>query len=677
MHQACRAAARRFGIGARARVRLTHTVTGDDTPSRLRVLLVEDSEDDAELLLLELRRAGFECEPRRVDTAEGLEDALTRQEWDLVVSDFQMPAFDGLSAFRIYRKHELDAPFIFVSGVLGEERAVTAMRAGARDYILKGNLTRVAATVQRELQTAEDRRERQAMEEMARLEQERLAIAVEATGAGVFEHDLPVRRIYVSPRCAQILGHAPDDPVSADVDWVREHVHPDDWATARDAYAEFLTRRSERLECQLRTRGPSGEWIHVAVHAKLVGDPRADEPAKVVGVVHDLSDRHRLETQLRAAQKMEAVGRVAGGVAHDLNNILTIVFTFGGFVLEDLPDGSSAREDVEQIMEAAGKASRLTSQLLAFCSRKPVSPRVVRLNEVLEKLEPMIARAMGESIALECRFEPGIGNVRLDVDAFEQVVLNMAINAKHAMPDGGEFRVVTSSLRTDGSAGADEPDALPPGEYVLLALSDSGTGMDEETLDQIFEPFFTTKAPDKGTGLGLATCYGIIKQARGHIRVRSALGRGTTFEILLPAVGDGVQTPQRRRAPVSLTGTERILVVEDDAQLRDSTARLLAGFGYAVQTATNGREALALADAHGGEIDLVLTDLVMPEMSGARFVGMWADRFPDCAILIMSGYSTDEAIPNGEALGAPLLEKPFTGTELGLAVRELLDARAR
>ena len=639
--------------------------------------MVEDSEDDAELIRLEMRRASYEVEWRRVDTEPEFVDALN-DDWDLIISDYHMPRFDGLRAFRLYKERGIDTPFLFVSGALGEERAVEAMRAGARDYLIKGNLGRLNAAVRRELAEAQNRQSRRVAEESAERGQRRLAMAVEASGAGVFEYRIPADAdTYVGERFAEILGYGLDDLPSDGqlLTWLFDRVHEEDLADVRAAYERFVVGKSERYAVEMRLRHRQGRWIDVSASAKAVDRHPDGTAARVVGVLVDVSEHRRLEIQFRQAQKMEAIGRLAGGVAHDFNNLLTAILSFGGFALQEIPEGHPAHDDIREIIASARRAENLTAQLLAFSRRQPIRPKVLSVNDLVTNMDRMLRRVVGEDVVVSTVLEPNAWNVRVDPGSLEQVVANLAVNARDAMPLGGKLIIETQNARLDETYGMEHGVKVRPGDYVLLAVSDTGSGMDAQTQAQVFEPFFTTKEAGKGTGLGLSTCYGIVKQASGYLWVYSELGRGTTFKIYLPRVAEEEEPARAVRDRLVGGGCEKILVAEDDEQIRRIIVRVLGALGYDVATATNGREALSVAEEAGEAIDLVLTDVVMPEMSGQQLVEALKERRPDLKVIFMSGYTPNSIVHRGEIeAGVPMIQKPFTPELLAIRIREVLDA---
>ena len=394
--------------------------------------------------------------------------------------------------------------------------------------------------------------------------------------------------------------------------------------------------------------------------------------------VRDITDRKRLEEQLRQAQKMEAVGRLAGGVAHDFNNILTAMAGYASLLLDELPRGDPQRDDVDEIRKAVDRATALTRQLLAFSRQQVLELKVLDLNAVVANLESMLRRLIGEDVELVTRLDSRLGAVKADAGQLEQVLMNLVVNARDAMPDGGKLSIETATADWNG-ADAQQPVPALPGRYAMLAVSDTGAGMDAETKAHLFEPFFTTKEKGKGTGLGLATVYGIVKQFEGYIWVYSEPGQGAAFKIYLPCVDEPtepVASPTVR--PESLRGTETVLVVEDEPAVRALVLKVLQRHGYTVLEVTNPEGAVACAANHEGPIHLLLTDVVMPGMGGREVAARVCALRPDLKVLFMSGYTDDAVVRHGRLEpGAAFLQKPFTPQVLAAKVRELLDAAPR
>ena len=650
---------------------------GTGMTDQLHLLIVEDDENDAELVRLELERGGFELDWERVDSEAALARALLRK-WDIIISDFAMPGFSGLRAFEIYKRQGADAPFIFVSGALGEERAVQAMRAGAKDYLVKGNLGRLNAVVRRELEEAKNRRERQLAEATALREQRRLALAIEASDAGVFEVGLEDGgRVDYTGAWQLILGLAPSELPSRTMDlrtWLVENIHPGDWSVATQGLDGFLDGKQTRYVAEFRLKHKTGRWVDVAAFARVVSREPEGGALQVAGVLLDLSKRKSLEAQLRQAQKMEAVGQLAGGVAHDFNNLLTVILSFGNFALEAVPVDGSVHEDLQEVLKAAEGARSLTSQLLAFSRRKAVAPRVLSVNVVVASAERILRRLIGADIDLRAQPARDLWNVKIDQDELEQVLLNLAVNARDAMPDGGRLTIETDNIVVEDGYGATHGAEVPPGDYVVVAVSDSGTGMNAETQARIFEPFFTTKEVGRGTGLGLSTCYGIVKQAEGFIWVYSEVGQGTTFRVYLPRAVGPTDTVVPKPEPRDLTGSEVIMVVEDNEQVRQLATRALSRLGYSIIEAADGEEALRKLESVDRRIDLLVTDVVMPILGGRQLVERLRVRRPSIRVLYMSGYAPSAITHQGILdTGTPILQKPFTPDSLARKVRQVLD----
>jgi signal transduction histidine kinase/CheY-like chemotaxis protein len=397
--------------------------------------------------------------------------------------------------------------------------------------------------------------------------------------------------------------------------------------------------------------------------------------------IEDITDKRRaeeerakLQEQLLRAQKLDGLGRLAGGIAHDFNNLLTLILNYATFAAKELEEGSPVREDVERIRRAGKRAAALTRQLLAFSRNEIVEPRVLELNDVVKDVERLLRRTIGENIDFTTDLGPSVWRVKVDPGQLEQVLLNLALNARDAMPRGGRLAVSTRNV-TLGDAAQSEETTVPPGRYVEVAVSDSGAGMTEEVLSHLFEPFFTTKERGKGTGLGLATVYGIVKQAGGEVVARSTPGRGSTFRVLLPATDEPLTDEHDVRSPLDLRGRgETVLVVDDDETVRALVARILSGASYRVLEARDGGTALLRASGHRGGISLLLADVVLEGMSGKELAGFLAPLRPETRVLYMSGYPDSDIVVAGAiAPGTNFLQKPFSEERLLRRVREIID----
>ena len=431
--------------------------------------------------------------------------------------------------------------------------------------------------------------------------------------------------------------------------------------TIRDLQ-DKLQQANERLEQRVEERTAQLARTVGALKEQIAERQRAEE------------GKAELERQLHQAQKMEALGLMAGGMAHDFNNMLTIIMGYAELVLSDQPADEELHRKVELILSTGERAASLTDQLLAFSRRKPAEPRPTDVNAIVRETEKMLGRLIGDNIELTLELAPDPGTVEIDPGLLEQSVVNLALNARDAMPDGGELKIATVAFEVDEVYANGDPD-LRTGPYVRLEVRDTGIGMDEETLRRVFEPFFTTKARGKGTGLGLSTVHGIVKQSNGHIQVFSEVGRGTTFRILLPRVGVPVESaPQRSQAATDLRGTETVLVVEDESDLRFMVRRFLEGQGYRVLEAKDGSEALHIYERNKGQVHLLVTDVVMPKMGGQELADWLAPLRPEMKILYMSGYMATEINRRGLLdSGAAFIQKPFSRDALLHKVRETLD----
>jgi two-component system, cell cycle sensor histidine kinase and response regulator CckA len=396
-------------------------------------------------------------------------------------------------------------------------------------------------------------------------------------------------------------------------------------------------------------------------------------------ILRDITERRRaelLEEQLRQAQKMEAIGRLAGGVAHDFNTLLNIMLGYSELLLAELPQGDSRRERAEQIEKSAQTGALLTKQLLAFSRKQPIAPQVIDLNGMVRDLEPMLRRLLRSDITLEAHYSSDICPVKVDAGQMQQVVLNLASNARDAMPNGGSLMIEVKPLELDASYARQHP-GLMPGKYIMLAVSDNGTGMDSETVSHIFEPFFTTKGQGKGTGLGLATVNGIVKQNGGDIAVYSELGVGSIFKLHLPCSNEQLAEEVVSKTPEKLSGDETILLVEDSPGLRSLTRELLSRQGYSVLEAPDGVEALELSRTYEGTIHLMITDIVMPRMRGTELATQIAEQRPETSVLFLSGYTEDAIWRLRDNHRFAILEKPYSSVALLRTVRQKLDEASR
>jgi len=486
------------------------------------------------------------------------------------------------------------------------------------------------------------------------------------------------RTRYVNPAVETITGYTPDE-VRGQSWW--ELFYPDE----ADAQVALLSERfriqGDIRDHQMQLTGKDGQQRVLLWSSANQYHPDGSL-AMLVGFGIDITDRHRaeqekdqLQKQLYLSRRLESVGRLAGGIAHDFNNLLTAILNYASLVAEELTPGSQPHEDVMEIRSAGTRATQLVKQLLAYSRKEVVRPRIVSLNEVLQELLKMLQRLLGEHIGLDLHLDRSLPSIRIDPGQLEQVIVNLAVNAAHAMPQGGELQIRTDVVEMD-DARVHQYISVQPGAHVRLRMRDTGAGMPDEVVSKIFEPFFTTKKRGEGTGLGLATVYGIVKQAGGAIFVETTEGQGTQFEVLLPAVE---QLPEKRLETGSehpaLGGNERILLVEDSHGVRNIAARLLTRHGYAVQEAASGDEALRLVTEQGYRPDLLLTDVVMPGMSGREVAAIIQRETPSVRVLFMSGYPDSLVTAQGVLIdNVHFLAKPFTAASLMGAVRQALES---
>ena len=894
----------------------------------LRVLMLEDNPLDIELSLQELKKAGFKVQADTVDTEEGFAAKLRTGVYDLILSDFRIPAWSGIEAFHLLQQSGKDIPFILVTGTLGEEAAVDLIKEGVADYILKDRLARLPSAIHRALQEKGLRDEREHAIHSLRKSEEQVRLLLDSTAEAIYGIDVKGRCTFCNPASVRVLGydspadllgkqmhslmhhtradgtpypveqcqiymgfrqgkgsHADDEvlwrkdgssfpveywsyPVfregkpigsvvtflditerkradatirnerdraqqyldiadvillaldregritlinrkgSSTLGWKEQDLIGRDWietcvpartrAELRTAFRGLIDGTAQPLENPVLTKsgeermiawrntvlrdgdghiigtlssgediterkraeealGRSEARIRRLVESNIIGigigtpdgklldgndaflqllgysrgellsgtlrwneltppefseiDQRAVEQlrntgiappwekefirkdgsrvavligvvtltaeqgdAEAVSFVIDVSERKQLEQQLRKAQKMEAIGQLAGGIAHDFNNLLSVIIGYSEILLENAALNVKMRNQCEEIRKAGDRAASLTRQLLAFSRQQILAPTVLNLNTVVAETENMLRRLIGEDIEFKTALEPALGSVTADPGQVGQIIMNLAVNARDAMPEGGKLVIETSNVDLDERYAFQHPPFVA-GRYVLLAVTDTGTGMDEETKSHIFEPFFTTKEIGKGTGLGLSTVYGVVKQSGGYIWVYSELGQGSVFKIYLPRVDQSIQ--ERRRSelmPPRSRGVETVLLVEDEESVRTLTRSLLEEEGYAVLEAGDGLQALKVAGEYSGTIDLLLTDMVMPGMNGKTLAHKMVETHPKISVVYTSGY-TGSLASHGNLFesGTNLVQKPFSRGTLLQKLREVLD----
>lgn len=678
----------------------------------MKILVVDDKDEGRYLLETLLKAKGHDV----ASASNGLEakDRLEAEHFDLVISDVLMPVMDGFELCRWLRTQERfqKTPFVvYTATYTGPEDQQFALGIGADRFIQKPcepelliqAIEETAASTgkyrpipssklgenqalrlynERLIRKLEQRALELEREVQARREVEAALVESEERYRLVVENALDVIGIvqedrfrFINRRATELLGYSKKEFMTRPF-W--EFVYPEDKAMVLDYYGKRITGQDTPVTYSFRVLGKEGDvrWVEtIAISIEYERRPA------VLSFLKDITDRKKaeeelvqLQEQLRQAQKMEAIGRLSGGIAHDFNNLLTVIQGNAQLASIGLKDGDPLKDLLREILGASTRASELTRHLLAFSRRQVMNLRVLDLNEVLSGIRNMLRRIIGEDIELIMHLQEGIGNVKADPGQLEQVVMNLAVNARDAMPQGGKLMIETAKVELD-EAYARRHLSLEPGLYIMLSVTDTGTGIATEIKERLFEPFFTTKEPGKGTGLGLAVVYGIVKQLGGHIWVYSEPGQGASFRIYLPRVEEPVEgkqdLPAKRHIPA---GRETLLLVEDEKAVRELTARILRELGYEVLEAACGEEALEICDSSSKKVDLLLTDVVMPGIGGINLLERLKAVYPGLKVLYMSGY-TGEAILQKGIFGTRrnFISKPFAVEDLARKVREALD----
>ncbi len=502
---------------------------------------------------------------------------------------------------------------------------------------------------------------------------ERMALALDGTDEGIWDWNVISGEIRFDPNWIRLLGYA-SETMSFNFKWLKAHIHPDSIPAMEKAFQNYIEGHTRYYELEYRIKNNHGKWRWIWSRGKCVDFDKKGQPLRFIGTQQDITDRKSLESQFFQAQKMEAIGRLSGGIAHDFNNLLTTIIGYSELMHDNLPQNDS-HEFLEEIIKAGKSASSLIQQLLAFSRNQVLELEIMDLNSEVKGLEKMLQRLIGEDIQLSTFLSSSPCQIKADRVQIQQVIINLAVNARDAMPLGGNLTIETSSLTLDESYANEHDIRLNPGPYVMMSISDNGFGMDRETREKIFEPFFTTKEKGKGTGFGLATVYGIIKQSNGYIWVYSEPGKGTCFKIYMPEICEiPIAKQENQTDPEILCGSATVLLVEDEQYVRDLLVTVLEQYGYTVIEARNGQEALALCDQHKDRLDLIVTDVVMPGMSGRELADRIKKKMPDIKILFMSGYS-DNAIRHHAILDSEIafIQKPISPKVLGRKVQEILN----
>jgi PAS domain S-box-containing protein len=642
-----------------------------DTP--VKVLLVDDDEDDYVItrdLISQIRERRYQLD--WINSYDAAVPAIRRQEHDICLLDYRLGERTGLELLRESQSLNIRAPMILLTGQGDHEIDLEAMKAGAADYLVKGQLN--ANTLERAMRYAIEGKR---AEERLRRDRDLISRIMETSPVGIVVANQAGKITFANHQAEEVLCLARDAIMRGTYSVL-------DWRMT-DAEGNPLPGQALPLKKVLESGQPVQD-IHHAIDRpdsrrtllSTNATPLFDAAGKIDGLVitvEDITERLMLEAQLRQSQKMESVGQLAAGVAHDINNILTVIQGHAGLLLNAVPPGADSIRSIKQISAASERAASFIRQLLTFSRKQIFRSKILDLNAVLQNLKGMLPRLIGEDITLETHCQPELPCIQADTGMVEQIVMNLAANARDAMPKGGKLRIATSVAEIDAAYVRQHPEARV-GWFVCLTVSDTGCGMDPQVLRRVFEPFFTTKEVGKGTGLGLATVYGVVKQHHGWIEVQSEVGVGTTFKVLLPVAGKAGDAPADPavKSETVRGGKETILLVEDEIGLLELVRDILQHYHYSVLIASSGAEALRTWDGCNGQVDLLLTDMVMPGgMTGGELAAELKKRKPGLKVIYASGYSsalTGKDFSQGDNI---FLAKPYQPVQVARLIRNTLD----
>ncbi len=643
--------------------------------SPLHAMLVGNREENFFLIREILTRNGspFRAE---LDHAASLADArvqLSQKSYDLVLFEYQTADAVAIELLSEFLREGRSVPFVLLAEDADEATVASILQAGAWDYVDKSQIsgTSLIRTIHCALALHSLQRERASAEETLR----KLERAVEQSADTVMVTNREGVIEYVNPAFEALTGYSRRELTSQTPRILKSgeqgpEVYHELWKTllSGNVYRSIFVNRKK-----------NGELYYVEESISPVRDATG-AITHFISNGRDLTERVRLEAQLLQAQKMDAIGRLAGGVAHDFNNLLTIIMSYSELAQDAVTAGSSLEHKLQEILSAARRAAQLTRQLLAFSRKQPQALRVVELNDVIAEITQTLPRLIGEDIELTFAPGSGLGRVKIDPVQIEQILMNLAANARDAMPQGGRLQIETSDVHLDDQYVHRKHAIIPKGRYARITVTDTGAGIPSDHLPHIFEPFYTTKPSGKGTGLGLATVYGIVKQNRGFIWAYSEPGSGTVFRIYLPCVATrerASEAPDRLPEPPA-GGSETVLLVEDEDAVRAATAEFLRLLGYTVLEARDGLDAMAVAKHYGSTIHLAVSDVVMPNMSGGQLATQLKTFRPETKIMFVSGYAGKTVVDHKVVdLETNFLQKPFTLRQLAAKIREALNGRAR
>jgi len=635
----------------------------------LRLLIVEHSPEDVELVLLTLKESGVAIDHTLVQTRDEFRQALQSEEYDAVLCDYRLPSWSGLDALQELRESGKDIPFLLITGTLGEEAAVECMKRGINDYILKGHISRLPMALRRAVAEKAMRNENTQAQGALRLAEARNQDLFENSIYGIFRATFDGCFVDGNPALLEILGRSSAEELKG-LNLLRDvHRFPEQCMQLIAECREHGQVRGAEMEWR---RGDGG-IVAVRLNVRRLSIP--NHPDCMEFIAEDVTEFRAMERQLRQAQKFEAIGQLAGGIAHDFNNVVGAILGWAELGIEQNRMNPQVTDRFTKIREQAERAATLTRELLAFARRQVLQPSAVDLNSVTSGLVSFLDKVIPTNIELKV-MTGTLDAVKADPTQIEQVLMNLCLNARDAMPEGGRLLIETEMAELDESYCRYYPQATP-GRYALLSVSDTGQGMNAETRERIFEPFYTTKEKGKGTGMGLATVYGIVKQHGGFIHVYSEPGQGSLFRVYLPALAGASSDGHGAKAPApsfsDLRGTETILIAEDHESIREMARQTLANLGYRVLAATDGAEALRLCQLEAPA--MAILDVIMPKMGGPAAGAKLTALFDGIPLLYTSGYSQDSENMAPAGPDARYLQKPYSPTTLGRIVREILDQR--
>ena len=638
----------------------------------LSVLIVEDSEDDALLVVNGLRRGGYDPRWERVDSAAGMTEALAGHSWDLVISDYALPQFDGFAALDCYKASGQDAPFIVVSGNIGEDIAVEAMRAGAHDYIMKDNLRRLVPAVERELREAGVRRARKAAQDKLAAATALLENVFSITHVMVAYMDAGFDFIRVNPAYAKIHGREPQDFLGRNYfalfpDGKDEATFRGVLETGKSAFESAVPLAPEALP------GMAPMYVNRGIHPLTRPDGRI---GGIILILLDVTREVLLDEHARQTQKMEALGTLAGGIAHDFNNILAAIVINAELALCSDEEPGAPERYLPLVLHAAERGKELVKQVLAFSRKRSREPKPIRLAPVVREALSFLRASLPATIEMKDRIWAEDGVTLADATEIHQVLMNLGGNAAHAMREsGGVLTVELDAVDLDDEAASRLP-GLKPGPHLRLTVADTGSGIPADILPRIFDPFFTTKGQAEGTGMGLAVVHGIITSTGGAISVESEAGKGSVFRAYFPRVQGAAAIEEDAAGPVP-GGHERVLVVDDENGQAEGLHDMLERLGYKVTFETDSLKALDLVRTHPGDFDIIVTDQTMPHVVGTKLAEEAMRIRRDLPVILCTGYSDCMNESKAFALGIrELVMKPFTIREMATAIRRALDRPA-